>query len=94
VTAFWARRCGRAPTVLADRREAAQAWIDLPLARLMMNWPDPAPSAEVPFLMLLLIGKAYLRMEYMPADLATLQHGAQIFITACEAAMGAFRRRA
>ena len=36
----------------------------------MLDWPEPAPSAEVPFMMMLLRGKAYLRMEYTPADLA------------------------
>jgi hypothetical protein len=80
---FWKRY-----TVLADKRESALAWIDPPLARLMLDWPEPAPSAEVPFLMLLLRGKAYLRMEYTPADLATLQHAAVIFTSACESAMG------
>jgi hypothetical protein len=33
------------------------------------HWPDTATSAEVPFMMMLLRGKAYLRMEYKPADL-------------------------
>jgi hypothetical protein len=39
-------------------------------------------------------GKAYLRMEYMPADLATLQHAAHIFTSACDSALGAFKNRA
>jgi hypothetical protein len=38
--------------------------------------------------MLLLRGKAYLRMEYSPADLATLRHAALIFTSACESALG------
>lgn len=74
--------------VLSDRRESAIAWLDPALARLMLEWPDPAPSTEVPFMMLLLRGKAYLRMEYTPADVGTLQHAALIFTTACESAMG------
>jgi len=73
--------------VLTDRRETAMAWIDPALARLLLEWPKPAPSPEVPFLVLLLRGKAYLRMEYTPADLATLQHAALIFTNACESAM-------
>lgn len=80
---FWDRYA-----VLSDRRESALAWIGPALARLMLDWPEPAPSAEVPFVMLLLRGKAYLRMEYTPADLATLQHAALIFTSACESAMG------
>ncbi len=86
---FWDRYC-----VLTDRRENALAWIDPPLANQMLNWPAPAPTAEVPFMVLLLNGKAYLRMEYTPADLATLQHASLIFTSACEAALGAFNRRA
>lgn len=79
---FWSRY-----GVLSDRRESALAWIDPALARLMLDWPEPAPSAEVPFILLLLRGKVYLRMEYTPADLATLQHAALIFTSACDSAI-------
>jgi hypothetical protein len=82
---FWARY-----SVLSDRRETALAWIDPQLAELMMDWPDPAPTAEVPFMILLLRGKAYLRMEYTPANVATLQHASVIFTRACESALSAF----
>jgi hypothetical protein len=85
---FWDRYA-----VLTDNRDNALAWIDAPLARLMLDWADPGPSAEVPFMVLLLRGKAYLRMEYTPADLATLQHAALIFTTACEAALGGLRAK-
>ena len=84
--AFWTRLA-----ILSDRRESALAWIDPRLAQLMMEWPAPAPSPEVPFLVLLLNGKAYLRMEYTPPELATLQHAAQIFTSACESALAAFK---
>lgn len=80
---FWDRY-----SVLADQRERALAWIDPGLAELMMTWPEPAPSAEVPFMLMLLRGKAYLRMEYTPADMPTLQHAAHIFTNACESALG------
>ena len=79
---FWERY-----TVLSDRRDNALGWIDPALARLMLDWPEPAPSAEVPFLMMLLRGKVHLRMEYTPPDLATLQHAAVVFTSACEAAL-------
>jgi hypothetical protein len=82
---FWGRY-----SVLSDSREAALAWIDPQLAQVMLDWPDPAPSAEVPFMVLLLRGKAYLRMEYTPATTATLQHAAVIFTRACESALSAF----
>lgn len=84
--AFWMRLA-----ILSDRRESALKWIDPALARLMTEWPAPAPSAEVPFVLLLLNGKAYLRMEYTPPELATLQHAAQIFTSACESALSAFK---
>jgi hypothetical protein len=79
--------------VMTDKREHAQAWLDAPLAKLLLNWPSPAPAAEVPFMVLLLNGKAYLRMEYTPADLLTLQHAALIFTSACESALDAFGRK-
>jgi hypothetical protein len=76
--------------ILSDRRENAQAWIDATFAQAMVNWPTPGPSAEVPFMVLLLNGKAYLRMEYTPADLMTLQHAASVFTVGCESALSAF----
>ena len=82
---FWQRYA-----ILADRRENALAWIDPQIAQLLLEWPEPGPSAEVPFMMLLLRGKAYLRMEYSPAGMPTLQHAAQIFNSACESAVGSF----
>jgi hypothetical protein len=81
---FWDRYA-----VMSDRRESAMAWIRPSLARQMLDWAEPGPAAEVPFVMLLLRGKAYLRMEYSPPDLATLQQAALIFTSACESALGA-----
>jgi hypothetical protein len=81
--AFWGRF-----SVLTDKRENALKWVNPHLARMMLDWPLPAPSAEVPFMIVLLRGKAYLRMEYSPADLGTLQHAALIFTSCCESALG------
>ena len=80
--AFWARY-----SVLADRREHALAWLDSSLAELLMSWPEPAPDDQTPFMLMLLRGKAYLRMQYTPADMPTLEHAAQIFTSACESAV-------
>jgi hypothetical protein len=85
---FWSRL-----SVLTDNRDSALALLDPDLAALMTAWPSPGPSAEVPFMVLLLNGKAYLRMEYTPADLATLQHAARIFTTTCESALSAFAKK-
>ena len=80
---FWERYA-----ILADQRENALAFMDTGLAELLLGWPQPAPSAEVPFMLMLLRGKAYLRMEYNPAEMATLQHAAAVFTSACESALG------
>lgn len=85
---FWNRY-----SVLTDRRESALAWVDPGLAELMLQWPAPAP-AEVPFVLMLLRGKVYLRMENTPADITVLQHGAHIFTHACESALGSFALKA
>lgn len=86
--AFWSRY-----GVMTDQREHALEWLDADLTGLLVNWPSPAPGPEVPFMMLLLNGKAYLRMEYTPADLLTLQHAALIFTSACQSALDAFGRK-
>lgn len=82
---FWDRY-----SMLADQRANALAWLDASLANLLLDWPEPSPHAQTPFMLMLLRGKAYLRMEYQPADLPTLEHAAGIFTSACESAMGAF----
>ena len=80
---FWDRF-----VVLADRRENALAWVDSTLATATLEWPEPGPTAETPFMLMLLRGKGYMRMEYQPPNMATLQHAALIFTTACENALG------
>jgi hypothetical protein len=82
VPEFWERY-----TVLADRREHAMAWIDNNLAELLLSWPEPGPDAENPFILMLLRGKAYLRMQYVQGDIATLQHAAVTFTSGCDAAL-------
>jgi hypothetical protein len=80
--AFWARY-----SVLTDKRAHALAWLDQNLAELLMSWPEPAPDAQVPFVLMLLRGKSYLRMQYTPADMPTLEHAALVFTSACESAL-------
>lgn len=79
---FWERYA-----VLSDRPENAMAWIDSALATALMAWPKPGPSPETPFMLMLLRGKGYMRMEYQPPNMATLQHAALVFTTACENAL-------
>ena len=80
--AFWARY-----SVLTDKRAHALAWLDPSLADVLMSWPEPATNAQVPFVLMLLRGKGYLRMQYTPADMPTLAHATLIFTRACESAL-------
>lgn len=84
---FWTRYA-----VLADTRENAVGWVAPELVDLLMAWPDPAPSAQVPFMVVLLRGKCYLRMQYLPPETTTLDHATNIFTSACENALEAFRK--
>jgi hypothetical protein len=84
---FWERYA-----VLADTREHAVAWVDNHLVDLLMAWPDPAPVAQTPFMMVLLRGKCYLRMQYLPAETSTLEHATTVFTSACENALEVFRK--
>jgi len=84
---FWSRYA-----VVADEKDHASAWIDPLLATQLLEWPSPATSPDAPFMMMLLRGKAYLRMQHDAEQLAGVQHAATVFTTACEKALGAFRR--
>jgi hypothetical protein len=83
---FWQRY-----SVLADRRDHALAWLDSALIRQILEWPAPAPAATIPFMLMMLRGKAYMRMQHDPTNTATLQHATEIFSSACESALAAFR---
>lgn len=85
---FWDRY-----SILADQRENALAFMDANLADLLMEWPEPGPGPDVPFMLMLMRGKAYMRMEYTPAGMPTLQHAATIFTSACESAIGGLSTR-
>lgn len=85
---FWKRF-----SVLTDDRKNAMAWVDPELARAILAFQPAGAPKNVPFLLLLLNGKAYLRMEYTPAELGTLQQASQVFIGACESALGCFPRK-
>ena len=77
---FWTRYA-----VLTEKREQALAWVDPHLAELLMTWPEPGPDEQIPFILMFMRGRAYLRMQYTPADMPTLKHAAKIFTYACEA---------
>lgn len=84
---FWSRYA-----VMASQREWAMEWLDSDLVRQLIAWPLPGVDPEVPFLLSLMHGRVFLRMEYRPSDLPTLQHAAGIFTNACESAADLMRR--
>lgn len=86
---FWDRFA-----VMAPDRDQAIDWVDAQLVRQLVACPHASAEREVPFVLLLLRGKVYLRMEYRPADLPTLQHAAGLFTVACEGAAALLARSA
>lgn len=82
---FWSRY-----SVVADDRAHASAWLHDDVTRQLLEWPTPEPSAELPFMLMLLRGKAYLRMQHGPVHLPTLRHAMQVFRAASESAQKAF----
>lgn len=82
---FWSRY-----SVVADDRAHASAWLHDEVVRQLLDWPTPAPAAELPFMLMLLRGKAYLRMQHGPVHLPTLRHAMQVFRAVSESARKAF----
>jgi hypothetical protein len=75
--------------ILADQREHAVAWINDEMVNSLMNWPDFDPAS--PKIMMLLRGKAYLRMQHKDGDIPTLEHATNLFTLSCELALGSFK---
>lgn len=80
---FWSRY-----SVMADQPEHAQDWIGQELAALLLSRPAADPSQ--PLLMMLLRGKAYLRMQHSPDDMPGLVHASEVFRKGCELALARF----
>ena len=57
---------------------------------MLVSWPAPGAEPALPFIMMLLRGKAYLRMQYTSGDMATLAHATAVFCNACESALASF----
>jgi hypothetical protein len=77
--------------ILANSKDHAMAWISQDMADSMMAWPDMNPKS--PKILMLLRGKAYLRMQHTDGDLPTLEHATSVFTAACELALGGFKGR-
>ena len=75
--------------VLADKQDHAMAWLTPELVGSLMAWPHFDPTA--PQILMLLRGKAYLRMQIPHQnDMPTLEHATALFGTACELALAGF----
>jgi hypothetical protein len=75
--------------ILAEDRETAMAWISPELVNLLMAWPDHNPAS--PQILMILRGKAYLRMQYTEGDMPTIEHATTLFTTACELALSSLK---
>lgn len=83
---FWDRF-----SMVADRQEHALAWMNAGLIQQLLDWPATAPAESIPLVLMLLRGKAYLRMQHEPGGTTGLQHAASFFTSACEGALSAFK---
>ena len=74
--------------IQAEERSHAIAWLTPALVDLLLSLPLTSSNGQLPFILMLLRGKAYLRTQYTSANLETLDHTALIFTAACESALG------
>ena len=72
--------------VLANRRDHAETFLDPVLIRQLLDRPSPVPRATKPFVLMLLRGKAYMRLQH-DANHPAVQHATSIFTTACANAL-------
>ena len=76
---FWARYA-----VLTDAPDTARQWIDADGEgdglRRLMDWPSDAVSADTPLMLMLMRGKAYMRLQIdQTRDTATAVHALDLF---------------
>jgi hypothetical protein len=75
--------------ILAEDRSTAMAWISPELVKLLMSWPEHNPAT--PKILMILRGKAYLRMQCTEGDIPTMEHATTVFTTACELALSSLK---
>lgn len=76
---FWARYA-----VLTDTPDTARQWIDADGdgdgLRRLMDWPSDAVTPETPLMLMLMRGKAYMRLQVdQTRDIATAVHALDLF---------------
>lgn len=84
---FWARYA-----VMSDRRSNAIKWLSPDLIELLMAWPQPGPSADVPLMMMLMRGKMHIRMQWGQADEHLMAHAVKLLLGASQCAATVFSR--
>ena len=82
---FWRRYA-----VMASDRAQAISWVTPELADLLTSWPDSATDANVPFILMVMRGKAHLRMQLTPTNEKTLDHVSRVFLAAAQSATDVF----
>ena len=85
---FWKRYA-----VMTNQRAQAIKWVTPELATLLTSWPEPATNAGVPFILMVMRGKAHLRMQLTPTGSDTLDHISHIFTAAAQSAIDVFSPR-
>lgn len=75
--------------VLSSDEAMVERWLEAGLRHDLVHWPDELTTPQVPMLLQVARGKLYLRMQYTPADIPTLDHAVRVLTRASEAALGA-----
>ena len=86
---FWKRYA-----VMTNQRAQAIEWVTPGLADLLTSWPQPATGANVPFILMVMRGRAHLRMQLTPTGPDTLDHIRLVFTAAAQSALDVFSTRA
>jgi len=75
--------------VLTDEPDIARHWIDAEVQRQLMGWPGDALGAQTPLMLMMLRGKAHMRMQIdRPEDTDTTLHAFELFRLFSERARG------
>jgi hypothetical protein len=82
---FWNRYA-----VMTGDRAHAMGWVTPKLADLLMAWPEPAPAADVPFILMVMRGKVHLRMQLTPSNADTLDYITHVFTASAQSAVDVF----
>jgi hypothetical protein len=86
----WGPQFARQLVVVAQEPDHALRWLDATLGHELLHWPSDLTAPATPMVLMIMRGKVYLRMQYTPADIPTLEHAVRVFVWACESAQSAF----